>query len=1335
MTKFLPFLILIFVLPSIVHAQCTNTSAWGSGAAPTGGGTTTLSTCNYAGEYNTVTGVAASTNYRSTASVGTTYITVHQGSYNGPVIASGVQPLNWTSTSAGTYYIHYNTNAACGTASTCLTTTLVHVPATCNNGTNAGSLVAPASGSSVNGSMNASSYMTITGVAAATAYVASSSVATDYITVRQGTPGGTVIASGVQPLNWTSTVAGTYYIHINTNSSCGTSATTRTLTVTRPVPACTNTTAYGSVTAPTSGSTTTVSTCNYAGEYNTITGVAATTNYISTASVAGTYITVRQGTSNGTLITAGTTPLSWTSTVAGTYYIHYNTNSSCGTAATCLTTTIQHVLTGCTNATANGSVAAPTGGGSVTLSTTMQAGQYGTMTGATAATTYITTSSVATDFITVRFNTAGGTIVASGTSPLTWASGAAGNYFIHINTNAACGTSATNRTVSIQHVLPACTNTSGWGSGTAPVNATVTLSTCNYAGEYNTINSVAAATQYTSSVDLVNGYITIRQGTSNGPVIASGLTPLTWTSTVAGTYYQHINTNSSCGTNSVCTGSYISNSCLPTPTSASASPSSICQGVTTNISAVSPGNTIRWYTVSSGGVSIGSSASGANFAVTPTSSTTYWAESWNGSCASLGRRQVTVSVTPSPSAPASVTSTPSTICLGSSTTLSTTGGGGSNPDFTGYYAPANWSTTHAPATDFGTVNTSGAPASISLTSSNGGNTGPHSVLFTITVPTSGNITFNWSYTTNDAGGAYYDQPEYSINGVTVGVIPGFYQSCGYCADGYAPQSGTASIPVLAGQTFSLQITAYDDILGTATVVISNFAGPVLASNVNWFTSSSGGTSFATGLTPSVTPGSAGTVTYYAESFDVNGCVSTTRTPVTVNVSSASTTPTISPIAAYHCPNTNVSLSASGGTSGTNSNVYWYSGPNGTGSLLHTGANFTVAPSSTTTYYCRREGDCNTTADAQITVNVRQPIYAANGTSSSTYCTDNSGWHHFYVGADIILSIQGDLSGMSSATATIYDNGTYFVSGGTPASCPSTNPGEAKFEMARSWNLNYTGTLNGTYDVRFYHKPLEKNDVITAANNWISTYSGCNYTYKYANPNGWYWFKNTGTPYVAPQWDGTHYTTTAGTAPNGTNYCNFLGVTSFSGGTGGVILVPDLILPVELLSFTGFRNNNQNILQWNTAQEINNAGFEIERSVSADQGFEKIGFVEAKNLNNQSYQFIDPTAQTGSLFYRLKQLDQNGEYHYSQVVEIQSVNAQLFNLYPTVTQQQVTFQSLCDQSCEINILNTTGQKINSLKVKGLSKITIDLENYAPGVYILNIEYPSLQIRKQEKVVKQ
>ncbi len=108
-----------------IFSQCNNANAYATAIAPTSG-SVTISTCSFQTEYSTIDGVAAATIYQCTISDGS-YITIRQGTPSGPVIASGLSPLTWNSTVAGTYYAHWNTNAACGTASNCMTTTITYI--------------------------------------------------------------------------------------------------------------------------------------------------------------------------------------------------------------------------------------------------------------------------------------------------------------------------------------------------------------------------------------------------------------------------------------------------------------------------------------------------------------------------------------------------------------------------------------------------------------------------------------------------------------------------------------------------------------------------------------------------------------------------------------------------------------------------------------------------------------------------------------------------------------------------------------------------------------------------------------------------------------------------------------------------------------------------------------------------------------------------------------------------------------------------------------------------------------------------------------------------------
>ncbi|MBA3972221.1 MAG: hypothetical protein H0X46_08780, partial [Bacteroidetes bacterium] len=94
------------------------------------------------------------------------------------------------------------------------------------------------------------------------------------------------------------------------------------------------------------------------------------------------------------------------------------------------------------------------------------------------------------------------------------------------------------------------------------------------------------------------------------------------------------------------------------------------------------------------------------------------------------------------------------------------------------------------------------------------------------------------------------------------------------------------------------------------------------------------------------------------------------------------------------------------------------------------------------------------------------------------------------------------------------------------------------------------------------------------------------------------------------------------------------------------------LPIELLSFTGYSASNGNQLTWSTATEINNDYFDIERS-SNGADFSKIGTLDGNgnSITTIVYNFTDATPLTGINYYRLKQVDYNGSFSYSNMISI------------------------------------------------------------------------------------
>jgi len=112
-----------------------------------------------------------------------------------------------------------------------------------------------------------------------------------------------------------------------------------------------------------------------------------------------------------------------------------------------------------------------------------------------------------------------------------------------------------------------CTNTTSFGSATINPAGTITqISTCSFAGEYSTISGAVNGQTLSFTSSVATDFITIHSGSSSGPVVAFGTTPLSFANTFTGTLYAHWNTSSACGAQSACRTTTVQcTSCIPPP--------------------------------------------------------------------------------------------------------------------------------------------------------------------------------------------------------------------------------------------------------------------------------------------------------------------------------------------------------------------------------------------------------------------------------------------------------------------------------------------------------------------------------------------------------------------------------------------------------------------------------------------------------------------------------------------------------------------------------------------------------------------------------------------------
>jgi PKD repeat protein len=189
-----------------------------------------------------------------------------------------------------------------------------------------------------------------------------------------------------------------------------------------------------------------------------------------------------------------------------------------------------------------------------------------------------------------------------------------------------------------------------------------------------------------------------------------------------------------------------------------------------------------------------------------------------------------------------------------------------------------------------------------------------------------------------------------------------------------------------------------------------------------------------------------------------------------------------------------------------------------------------------------------------------------------------------------------------------------------------------------------------------------------------------------------------------------------------------------------------IIPVELTSFSAALIDNKVILNWETATETNNMGFEIERK-SGPAEFTKIGFVEGHSTTTekQNYQFIDQMndLKANSLTYRLKQIDYDGSYEYSQEVFVDNPTPMEFalrqnypNPYNPVT--TITYSLPIKAKVELIIYNALGESIKQLvneeKEAGKYSVKFDATNLPSGIYFYKLQAGSFVETKKMVLMK-
>ncbi|MBK8553845.1 MAG: T9SS type A sorting domain-containing protein [Ignavibacteria bacterium] len=191
--------------------------------------------------------------------------------------------------------------------------------------------------------------------------------------------------------------------------------------------------------------------------------------------------------------------------------------------------------------------------------------------------------------------------------------------------------------------------------------------------------------------------------------------------------------------------------------------------------------------------------------------------------------------------------------------------------------------------------------------------------------------------------------------------------------------------------------------------------------------------------------------------------------------------------------------------------------------------------------------------------------------------------------------------------------------------------------------------------------------------------------------------------------------------------------------------PDIVLPVELVSFTFQIDERNVILKWTTSSEENNSGFEIQRNQNQSE-WKVIGFSESNgnSTSPEDYAFTDNNLNSGKYGYRLKQIDFNGSFKYYNLNNEVVINVpekySLFQNYPNPFNPKTTinYQIPAAINVTMKVFDISGKEISTLvnekKEAGFYSVDFDGTDLSSGTYIYTLQAGDFVSTRRMIVIK-
>jgi len=196
------------------------------------------------------------------------------------------------------------------------------------------------------------------------------------------------------------------------------------------------------------------------------------------------------------------------------------------------------------------------------------------------------------------------------------------------------------------------------------------------------------------------------------------------------------------------------------------------------------------------------------------------------------------------------------------------------------------------------------------------------------------------------------------------------------------------------------------------------------------------------------------------------------------------------------------------------------------------------------------------------------------------------------------------------------------------------------------------------------------------------------------------------------------------------------------------------IPVELTSFTASVIDGNVVLDWTTATELNNSGFEVQKLIDSNieklQNWEAIGFVSGNGTTTEKsfYSFADQNPFVGTAYYRLKQIDFDGSCEYSNIVEVYfnlpiefSLEQNYPNPFNPITKIRYTIpqnEKRKTQDVSLKVYDIIGNEVTTLvdeqREAGYYEVDFNSSNFASGVYFYQLKTGSFLETKKMLLLK-